>query len=49
VTTDVASTNGVSLAGDVVPEPETWLLMILGAGFAGATLRRRMLSGAQGL
>ncbi|MBU1377451.1 MAG: PEPxxWA-CTERM sorting domain-containing protein [Alphaproteobacteria bacterium] len=28
------------VAGDVVPEPSTWALMILGFGSAGAMLRR---------
>ena len=46
VTSDVASTAGISLGGDV-PEPEAWSLMILGAALTGANLRRRRLSGAQ--
>ena len=46
VTADIASTHSVALAGDL-PEPETWSLMILGAGFAGASLRRRRSSGAR--
>lgn len=30
-----------ALAAGVVPEPSTWLMMIMGIGFAGAALRRR--------
>jgi PEP-CTERM motif len=46
VTADIASTHSVALAGDL-PEPGAWSLMILGAGFAGASLRRRRSSGVQ--
>ncbi|WP_293675932.1 PEPxxWA-CTERM sorting domain-containing protein [uncultured Phenylobacterium sp.] len=30
-----------NLSGGAVPEPATWAMMIMGFGFAGATLRRR--------
>jgi len=33
--------NGGGGGGNVIPEPGTWLLMILGFGGAGAMLRRR--------
>ncbi|HEX2815990.1 MAG TPA: PEP-CTERM sorting domain-containing protein [Phenylobacterium sp.] len=45
----VATDSGNPMASDLtaptapgpVPEPETWTLLVLGAGLAGATLRRR--------
>lgn len=45
------SSSGGSSGGDnppppsVVPEPATWLTMIIGIGFVGAMLRRRKISG----
>jgi hypothetical protein len=47
VTSNVAATASVALGGDFVPEPEAWLLLIVGAGLAGANLRHRRISGAQ--
>ena len=46
VTSGIATTSGIALGGDV-PEPAVWWLMIVGAGFAGASLRCRRPSGAQ--
>ena len=45
VTSDVASTAGISLGGDV-PEPEAWSLMILGAALTGATCAAGDIRGA---
>ena len=47
VTSDIASTASVAPGGDWVPEPGAWCLLIVGAGLAGANLRRRRVSGAQ--
>ena len=38
---DIASFTIASTAFDVVPEPATWAMMILGFGLAGAMIRRR--------
>jgi hypothetical protein len=39
---DLASLDNVVLTAGSVPEPDAWLLMIIGAGHAGASVRRRM-------
>jgi len=41
-----ASRPGSAAGGGVVPEPETWALMIGGLGIAGGELRRRRRRGA---
>lgn len=38
---DNFTVNGNVLAGGAVPEPATWAMLILGFGFAGATLRKQ--------